>query len=331
MENTYSPTIKKGQYTKKVSDNEYQIYHFTTDTNQVTLDEPLSSITTGGSNIPAGTTLQNALQAIKEKADSGGNAATTLDLHISNKNNPHGVTKAQVGLGEVVNKGMDSEPVSGSTNYVTSGGVYDAVGEAIASAANAQTVANNALGIAQGRSSAWVFNGISQLIDGTGVGAFRVGDSVYITASNVSDFWISGVTSHSVVGWSASTESEISAAKDGDKIYVKWLNSYVTLIAVETKTDLSPYLTNSIAADTYVKKNDMPVFTGDVSGVGTYRNGIRMTLSQIEGLEGGTYSAVTVNQQGRVTAGYQMVVFAEGLGDVSLDNLAIGGIAVIEN
>lgn len=151
MANTYSNTIKNGQYTKKVSDSEYQIYHFTTDTNQVTLDEDLSSITTGGSKIPAGTTLQNALQAIKEKADSGGNAATTLDLHISNKNNPHGVTKAQVELGEVVNKGMDSKPTANSTNYVQSGGVYSAIDAAKALTAAAQAKADSAYDLANGR------------------------------------------------------------------------------------------------------------------------------------------------------------------------------------
>ena len=100
---------------------------------------------------------------------------------------------------------------------------------------------------------------------------------------------------------------------------------------MEGKVDLTPYLTTESANQTYVKKDDIPVFKGDVSGTGTYRNGITMTLSQIEGLEEGTYSAVTVNQQGRVTAGYQMVAFADGLDDPSLDNLAVNGIAVIEN
>lgn len=52
-----------------------------------------------------------------------------LDAHVSNTNNPHGVTKTQVGLGDVVNKGMDDAPTSGSDKYVKSGGVYDAIQE----------------------------------------------------------------------------------------------------------------------------------------------------------------------------------------------------------
>lgn len=52
-----------------------------------------------------------------------------LDAHTSNTNNPHSVTKAQVGLGDVVNKGMDDAPTANSDKYVKSGGVYDAIQE----------------------------------------------------------------------------------------------------------------------------------------------------------------------------------------------------------
>lgn len=53
--------------------------------------------------------------------------ATDLTSHTSNTSNPHSVSKSQVGLGNVVNKGMDTTPTSGSENYVNSGGVYTAL------------------------------------------------------------------------------------------------------------------------------------------------------------------------------------------------------------
>lgn len=50
-----------------------------------------------------------------------------LDAHIANKNNPHEVTKTQIGLGKVENKELDTEVTEGSSNYVQSGAVYSAI------------------------------------------------------------------------------------------------------------------------------------------------------------------------------------------------------------
>ncbi len=46
------------------------------------------------------------------------------DAHLTNTNNPHGVTKSQVGLGSVVNTGDSATPVSGGTTKFTTGGAY---------------------------------------------------------------------------------------------------------------------------------------------------------------------------------------------------------------
>lgn len=50
--------------------------------------------------------------------------STALSSHIANTNNPHSVTKAQVGLGSVVNTGDSATPVSGGTTKFTTGGAY---------------------------------------------------------------------------------------------------------------------------------------------------------------------------------------------------------------
>ena len=57
-----------------------------------------------------------------------------LQAHIDNENNPHAVTKAQVGLGDVENHPMDSYASQDSSNYITSGAVYQAMGQAVAEA-----------------------------------------------------------------------------------------------------------------------------------------------------------------------------------------------------
>ena len=57
-----------------------------------------------------------------------------LQAHIDNENNPHAVTKEQVGLGDVENHPMDSYASQDSSNYITSGAVYQAMGQAVAEA-----------------------------------------------------------------------------------------------------------------------------------------------------------------------------------------------------
>ena len=46
------------------------------------------------------------------------------DAHLANTSNPHGVTKAQVGLGSVVNTGDSATPISGGTTKFTTGGAF---------------------------------------------------------------------------------------------------------------------------------------------------------------------------------------------------------------
>ena len=49
---------------------------------------------------------------------------SSYDSHLTNKDNPHSVTKSQVGLGSVVNTGDSATPVSGGTTKFTTGGAY---------------------------------------------------------------------------------------------------------------------------------------------------------------------------------------------------------------
>ena len=49
---------------------------------------------------------------------------SSYDSHLTNKDNPHSVTKSQVGLGSVVNTGDSATPVNGGTTKFTTGGAY---------------------------------------------------------------------------------------------------------------------------------------------------------------------------------------------------------------
>ena len=49
---------------------------------------------------------------------------SSYDSHVTNKDNPHSVTKSQVGLGDVVNSGDSAIPIEGGTTKFTTGGAY---------------------------------------------------------------------------------------------------------------------------------------------------------------------------------------------------------------
>ena len=52
---------------------------------------------------------------------------TKLENHINSKNNPHNVTKADVGLSELENRPLETTIMKDSENYVSGGAVYNAV------------------------------------------------------------------------------------------------------------------------------------------------------------------------------------------------------------
>ena len=52
------------------------------------------------------------------------NKVSSYDSHLTATNNPHSVTKSQVGLGSVINTGDSATPVSGGTTKFTTGGAY---------------------------------------------------------------------------------------------------------------------------------------------------------------------------------------------------------------
>ena len=69
--------------------------------------------------------------ALDQASGATADVSQKLDIHIKDTTNPHNVTKAQVGLGLVVNAEMDAIPTNQSENYVKSGGVYAAIHDAL--------------------------------------------------------------------------------------------------------------------------------------------------------------------------------------------------------
>lgn len=76
---------------------------------------------------------KNLRDDVAQTKDILGEVYGKLDTHTKDTNNPHGVTKEQVGLGLVENKGIDATPTANSNNYVSSSGVKNYVDTAVGS------------------------------------------------------------------------------------------------------------------------------------------------------------------------------------------------------
>lgn len=76
---------------------------------------------------------KNLRDDVAQTKDILGEVGGKLDTHTNDTNNPHGVTKEQVGLGLVENKGIDATPTANSNNYVSSSGVKNYVDTAVGS------------------------------------------------------------------------------------------------------------------------------------------------------------------------------------------------------
>lgn len=78
---------------------------------------PTYTASSSNVNLTSGETLSVAFGKIAK-------AVSSLISHLSNTSNPHSVTKAQVGLGSVLNTGDSATPLSGGTTKFTTGGAY---------------------------------------------------------------------------------------------------------------------------------------------------------------------------------------------------------------
>lgn len=205
------------------------------------------------------------------------------------------------------------------------------------------TLATNAYNLAKGVSSSFVFADAGSLMTGfsSNVGdlgsyklagddtqpGFKIGDNLFVRAKKIPDYWIAQISKTKISGMTG-TADNLTNATDGSSFVVKWGDYYVMIVATETKTDLSGYASNNDLVRDYIAKSANWTINGDdVSGSGTYGNGLTLNLKDVG--TPGMYSAVKTDSKGRVIEGAQMVVFATSESDPALNSLAEGGIAII--
>lgn len=120
--------------------------------------------------------------------------------------------------------------------------------------------------------------------------------------------------------------SEIEAAESSLESLISAAESKITNI-----TNGTTKVGKATTADKLATPRTISL-SGDVTGSAAFDGSSNVAINATmkdSGVAAGTYSAVKVNSKGVVTQGQQAVVFANSLEDSSLNNLVIGGIAVI--
>lgn len=198
------------------------------------------------------------------------------------------ITKANIGLGSVENRGIDATPVANSTNYVESGGVYTAINEVTAIAEGKTKTyvidseidydgyANSALNFDKtlGINETHLYNTMRfRIIDGSDVylSELKVGDIVLVTAANKYDWWVGSIQE----------ESLILFPFEAEKVDL-------TEYATKTYADGVP-TTNKYDFYTNIKKTV-------VDGIKELYKGIDYSVTRISYLENGTTAAKTATR-----------------------------------
>ena len=157
---------------------------------------------------------------------------------------------------------LDSTPTAGSTNGVTSDGVYSAVSAIsdrldkettptegstnILTSGDIYSVQQNLIEAVNKRSTGRVYADTAAMEADIAVlgDSLKIGDVAYITATGVADYWWNGTT----------------------------------YIEIETKTDLSGYLTKTNAEATYVAKANLPAYYTFVTSTTAPASGTANTI-----------------------------------------------------
>ena len=105
-----------------------------------------------------------------------------------------------------------------------------------------------------------------------------------------------------------------------------WSSKYFKPSSGIPKTDLDFGVQSSLSkADTALQTHQTITASGDASGTSSSTGAITLTLSNT-GVAAGTYSAVSVDKKGRVTAGAQMLEVGGSSQTAPSAGLAVGGI-----
>lgn len=319
---TIENNIKKGQYLKKTGADSYVHYHFDTDDSIVYLSDKIDGENGSGAAYAKDATLHDTLCALYTLASQGGEAATgltTLTQKVKSLEAEHTSDINAVNASIATTKSDLLGTISDTAGVNTIYGANKA-------AKNAQSKADSAYNLASGLSKAYVFTNVNELMGGTlsnkeSISGYKVGDSIYLIETNVSDFWISAIASTG----SLSAVGAINSAKEGDTVVVKWGSSYVSLTAVETKANLNGYYDKDYINDNYLTKEDIK---NDYVPYGGAKYNVRLVNHTITVSDGAQFnSTYTEISKGKIQLSGKTLpgsAFTEATVDITAGGISVG-------
>lgn len=270
---------------------------------------------------------------VKEHASLSG---TSISNHLSNKNNPHGVTKAQVDLGNVENKACDTSVTSGSDNYITSGAVYTHVSNELSDKVrryesafhegqlvytyDQDTIAESQISIDDVATKGWV---------NTKEGALSTKIDEAKTAANNAYVLAMGRSRSHIFETKSAMETALQTApkgqyKVGDNIFITDISVPDYWVSKVTESDsstyalveVSPLETQKVDLSSYLKNTGTQVISGDdaalylkVSSEGDRTEGVIFTA---------TGSIITKNPDGSADEYYLPGMSGSGMANYEL-------------
>lgn len=192
--------------------------------------------------------LDNEVQGLNSKIENLNTGVTGVkgDSETSYRTGQVNITKANIGLGYVVNQGMDATPKQNSESYVMSGGVFTAIRS---TETNLSSKINDITAIAQGKTSTYV-------VDTTVSGNYANGQLNYDKTTGVQQTTLSKTLKLKTID---NSEVSLSNLKVGDIVLVTskdkydwWVGSVETTTIVlytfeAEKVDLDNYATKAYA------------------------------------------------------------------------------------
>lgn len=242
--------------------------------------------------------------------------------------------------------------------------IRNLVSTAQTTADNAQTKADSAYVLAEGRARAVSFDTLSAMTSALKSAAktdYKIGDNLFIKAVGVPDYWISNVLSTNTGTYGYFEISELETQKvdlssyytktESDNKYLTKTDAANTYATTSTVNALSSTVSNnttninSVTTDiANIKSGTTKVgkastadslstsrtftYTNDATGSGSFNGSANVTVSLTLKDVGtaGTYSVISTDSKGRVTAGAQLIEVGSTNQTVPSSTLAVGGI-----
>lgn len=317
---TINNVIARAQYLEKLSDTEYQKYYFETDDKQVKLSEQIGSYQAGSSLV----TLIKAVWGLANKA---------------------GVTSVKIGDGEPENGAVVVTLEKLGTVAITQTQVNLISTNQSNIATLTSNLVNNTYGFAKKSDIASVFRYKGTVASESNLPSSgqTVGDVYFVTDKGCEHAW--NGSKWEELGPTIDLSNYVTAAQLNAKI--EELHTTITAEIEATETTINGKITALTSRVSAIENGTKKVvastadklatartiaLSGDVTGSASFDGSANATISATlknSGVTAGTYSAVQVNAKGIVTKGQQVLVFADSIDAAELNNLCIGGMAIV--